>query len=70
MHNSITAATVKLITFTASNSPQVEPDQLAACEVVFIRSKIAKIVSPKLYIWYSYSNEGYKSVLHFLFKYI
>ena len=63
MHNSITAATVKLITFTASNSPQVEPDQLAACEVVFVRSKIVKIVSPKF--WSSYSNKGYKSVIIF-----
>ena len=65
MHNSITAAMVKLITFTASNSPQVESDQLAACEVVFIRSKIVKIVSPKFYFWSLYSNKGYKSVIIF-----
>ena len=47
MHNSTAAATVKLITFTANNLEQAKSDQLAAREVVFIRSKILKIVSPK-----------------------
>ena len=65
MHNSITAARVKPITLTASNSSQVEPDQLPACAVVFIRRKIVKIVSPKFCFWSSYLNKGYKSVIIF-----